>query len=79
MLYDTEFLIAYAHGYKGVGKARAAKFLAAHGTAPTYLSRVTWMEIAAGHTSPAAVKADTDFFTLLEMDEPIRRGRAVVC
>lgn len=71
MLYDTEFLITYAHGYKGVGKGRAAKFLAENGSSPTYISRVTWMEIAAGHASPAAVQADTHFFTLLEIDEAV--------
>jgi predicted nucleic acid-binding protein len=71
MLYDTEFLIAYAHGYKGVGKVRAAKFLAENGSSPTYISRVTWMEIAAGHERPAALKADTHLFTILEIDEVV--------
>jgi hypothetical protein len=71
MLYDTEFLITYAHGYKGVGKVRAAKFLSEHGSAPTYISRVTWMEIAAGHDTPSAVQADTYPFTLLEIDETV--------
>ena len=55
----------------GVGKVRAAKFLAANSSSPTYISRVTWMEIAAGHTAPAAVQADTRFFTLLEIDETV--------
>jgi hypothetical protein len=71
MLYDTEFLIAYAHGYKGVGKARAAVFLAEYASSPTYISRATWMEIAAGHDSPVAVHTDTRLFTLLEIDEAV--------
>ncbi len=71
MLYDTEFLIAYACGYKGVGKVRAAKFLAENGSSPTYISRATWMEIAAGHDTPANAQADTHLFTLLEIDEAV--------
>ena len=54
-----------------MGKVRAAKFLSEHGSAPTYISRVTWMEIAAGHETPSAVQADTYPFTLLEIDENV--------
>jgi len=71
MLYDTEFLIAYTNGYKGVGKARAARFLAAHAESGLFISRITWMEFSSGVATRAEADHATSRFSVLEIDDKL--------
>jgi predicted nucleic acid-binding protein len=70
MLFDTEFLICFAGGKGSVRKSRAKAFLDAHDV-PLYISRVCWMEFAAGCETRATLDKDLGIFTVLEMDESV--------
>jgi predicted nucleic acid-binding protein len=71
MLYDTEFLIAYTSGYRGVGKARAARFLAQHEQSGLFISRITWMEFSSGVATRAEADQAMSRFSILEIDDKL--------
>lgn len=79
MLFDTNFLIAYGKGTKAVPKHRARAFFAAlPESTPCYISRVTWMEFAAGFASSADAEKELARFAVLEVDVALWWGASRV-
>lgn len=75
MIFDTDFLIAYAKGTRTLSKARARAFLdALPDDEPLLISRDTWMEFAAGYEERALAEAETSRFTVLDFDADLWWG-----
>lgn len=69
MIFDTDFLIAYGKGTKALSKAAARAYVdALPASEPLLISRVTWMEFAAGYATAAEASAESSRFSVLEFD-----------
>lgn len=69
MIFDTDFLIAYARGSKALTKTRARAFLAGlDAKEPLLISRVTWMEFVAGYADAATASVDLPRVSIMEFD-----------
>ena len=70
MLFDTEFLIAFAGGRGAAKKVRATLFLESH-DAPLYIPRVCWAEFAEGCEKVVEVERHLRRFAIVEIDEGV--------
>ena len=69
MIFDTDFLIAYARGSRALTKTRARAFFASlESKEPLLISRVSWMEFVAGYAEEAAAVAELPLVTMVEFD-----------
>ncbi len=72
MIFDTDFLIAYGKGTKALPKARARAYVdALPDDEPLLISRITWMEFAAGYDTRAEADAESRRFSVLEFDDDL--------
>lgn len=72
MIFDTDFLIAYGKGSKALSKTKARAYVDALPTGePLLISRVTWMEFAAGYETKAEAEAESSRFTVVEFDSEL--------
>ena len=69
MIFDTDFLIAYARGTKRLPKKAARAYIASlPASEPLLISRVTWMEFVAGYEDEATAASDLPTVTVLPFD-----------